>query len=107
MRKEYVMPAWVWIGLVIWFILCLIAGVAYVIIHALRALRTVSDTSTRVTEPLAQLQSHEERDPVATVLQESYEDTRSRYLQTQMAKNAHKQQRRLAHSIVWKRWNNS
>lgn len=98
------MPAWVWIGLVVWFILCLIAGIAYVIIHALQALRTVTDTSTRVTEPLARLHEHEVRDPVATVLQESYEDTRSRYLQTQIVKQTHKQQRRLAHSIVWKRW---
>lgn len=102
------MPSWVWICLVVWFILCLIIGVAYVIVHALRAVRLLSQTSMQVSKPLEQLQEHvPTQEPEATVLEESFEQTRQRYVQTQIVRRHHAQERKMAHAKVWKRWKNS
>lgn len=99
------MPGWVWILLVIFLLVMLVAGAVYAIRHALAALHVVNETGGRIADVFARLEQEPTPKEVETpsfVL--PLEVSADRYADAHSAVIRHQEETRSKHAAVWKRW---
>lgn len=105
------MPGWIWICLVVFLLLVLVGGTAYVFWRGRRALRHLSPVTKRVQKDLSQIREATDQPSgrgKLPVLARPLEDVRMDYEQAHMDLLRHKMKRREQRDAsAWKRWSAS
>lgn len=100
------MPWWIWLILAIFMLIMIGAGIAYALIHGVRAMRSISDTGTQISALFARLDDPEQDEatlqrPIFTeplsVAADQYTDAHAVVLER-------KAQRRRRYAAIWHQW---
>jgi hypothetical protein len=100
------MPWWIWLVITIAMFVLLAVGAWYVIAHALRALRKLSDLGATVGEKVAafNVEPHDAQQHEAPLFTQPLEVATERYAQAHARVVERKSNRRTAHMRRWERW---
>lgn len=102
------MPWWVWLLLVLFMIVMIVAGGAYAIRRAIAALHVASETGARIGERIARMGEPAETEPDddAPIFTQPLRTAADRYEQAHVGVILRKEARRRRHVEAWKRWRN-
>ena len=100
------MPWWVWVLCVVFLLGVIVAGLAVVAVHGMRALRVIGETGQRVAEPLGRM-GEAQAEPVPDQDPSFVQPLRASVERYEIA-HAAKLRRRAAiedrHADAWRRW---
>ncbi|MFT8355897.1 MAG: hypothetical protein ABF780_03030 [Bifidobacterium aquikefiri] len=99
------MPGWIWLLLVIFMIVVLIAGAAYVVFRALAAMRTATKLSTVIGAKIADAQSSsQDKEPQDPLLTQPLSVASDRYSQTHAEVLRRHNRIHERHMRTWQQW---
>lgn len=101
------MPWWIWLLLALFMLAMLIAGIAYAILRAIAALRTLGDVGEKVSGPLSalgELHADGNEDAQTPSFAEPLRGPLERYIAAHAALLSRKARKEDRHADVWRRW---
>lgn len=99
------MPWWIWLILALFMVAMLVAGVAYVLVHGLRALHGLGELGARFGEVTSRLgDSVEASDPGAPMFTRTWSEGAERYADAHAENISRRGAKRERHVERWAEW---
>lgn len=99
------MPGWIWVLLVIFMLVMIIAGAAYAFFKAKKSLPIAGALGSHVSKVMDKLgEEPEDSAPHVPAVAQSLVDTAKAYEDAHKSRLEYKQARRNKHTVTWRRW---
>ncbi|MCH4208556.1 hypothetical protein [Bifidobacterium sp.] len=101
------MPGWIWVVLVLFMLVVLVAGAAFVVVHAIRAMRVISDVGSAVNDRIAAMSERDESGETqnaTAVFAQPLRTASERYAQAHSRVIARRMRRHERHVERWTQW---
>ena len=99
------MPWWIWLCLALFMVAMIAAGLAYVVVHALRGVRAVGSTGERIGAIIATMSDDDVPSMPTPGFTRPLTDVADAYTDAQRTKADRVQASHERHARVWDRWN--
>jgi hypothetical protein len=101
------MPGWIWVVLVLVMLAVVAVGTAFVVIHAIRAMRVIADVGSMVNDRVAAMSEHDnncEAQDTTPIFVQPLHTASERYAQAHSRVIARRMDRHERHIDRWAQW---